>query len=326
MGFCAVATNSEERRSKLLAYLELFRIPNVFTAIADVAMGFLVATSMPGAQGQGLEHWTVLALLVIASSLMYTGGMVLNDVFDLEIDAKERPERPLPSGRISLRFARLLGFGMLLFGMALGWSVYFLTGQLITGILATLLAMAVLVYDWVLKRTPLGPLAMGTCRFLNVLLGMSVLKEWWSDPVYWLVAGGIGTYIVGVTWFARTEARASKVWHLMLAVAIMLVGIAMLAFLIHWPDRLIPRFRGDPRNWNWYFFWAVIGMLTLWRCVQAIVEPVPEKVQMAVKHCLLSLIVMDAAVCFAYRGNPMAVMILLLLLPSMVLGRWIYST
>ena len=76
---------------------------------------------------------------------------------------------------------------------------------------AFLLVAAILLYDAWLKRTWLGPIAMGTCRFLNVLLGLTAADSYslpWAARVY--LASVVGLYIVGVTWFARTEARLSS--------------------------------------------------------------------------------------------------------------------
>jgi 4-hydroxybenzoate polyprenyltransferase len=103
--------------STLRGYLELVRLPNVFTAMADVAMGFLFtrADFLPGEDG-----W-LLGLLLAASSLLYAAGVVLNDVFDLEVDAVERPHRPLPSGRVSPAVARWLGWELLVVGLAAAW-------------------------------------------------------------------------------------------------------------------------------------------------------------------------------------------------------------
>jgi len=75
--------------SKLLAYLQLFRAPNVFTAIADVAMGFVFVTG-------SLQPVGGFLCLALASCLLYTAGMILNDVYDFDVDLKERPSRPLP--------------------------------------------------------------------------------------------------------------------------------------------------------------------------------------------------------------------------------------
>jgi len=71
---------------------ELVRLPNVFTAPADVAMGLAAA---------GASWEPRYALLFGASMLAYAGGMALNDACDAELDAVERPKRPIPSGRVS---------------------------------------------------------------------------------------------------------------------------------------------------------------------------------------------------------------------------------
>src|SRR6478735_4188709 len=100
-------------RSSILPWLRLMRLPNVFTAIADVAMGFLVVD-------RELSNPLALGVVAVVSALLYTAGMVLNDVFDVEIDRRERPFRPLPSGQIGVTTARVFGFGLLLVGMILG--------------------------------------------------------------------------------------------------------------------------------------------------------------------------------------------------------------
>src|SRR5437762_2934701 len=97
-----------------MPWLRLMRLPNVFTAIADVAMGYLFVHRVVVDPGK-------LVCLIVASAALYTAGMVLNDVFDFAIDAKERLFRPLPAGQISLSSARGLGFTLLAIGIALGW-------------------------------------------------------------------------------------------------------------------------------------------------------------------------------------------------------------
>ncbi len=302
----------------LMAYLQLVRLPNVFTAMADVAMGLLFVRVVSGWD----DAW-VLGLLLGASSLLYASGMVLNDVFDVAVDARWRPQRPLPSRRVSPAAARWLGWELMLLGVALAWSASFLVGHLWPGIVAVLLAGCIVLYNALLKRTPLGPLAMGGCRMLNVLLGMSVATLPWHAE-HWLVAGGIGIYVVGVTWFARTEARLSSRWHLGLATAVMMLGIGLLAWFPSYADNLVPGIRRQPDRWH--LLMAILGGLIGWRCVRAVIEPVPARVQIAVKQCILSLVILDAAVCCVVRGTFWAVMILLLLVPTVFLGRWIRST
>jgi 4-hydroxybenzoate polyprenyltransferase len=164
---------------------------------------------------------------------------------------------------------------------------------------------------------------MGGCRMLNVLLGMSVAAAAWQSP-HWLVAGGIGTYIVGVTWFARGEAGQSSRLQLGLATAVMMAGIALLARLPAHADNLVLLLQRQPERWT--LLMMLLGMLIGWRCFRAVLDPIPARVQMAVTHCILSLVILDAAACYAVRGTFWAVMVLLLLAPAMLLGQWIRST
>lgn len=314
------ARDEPARPSLLLSYLRLMRLPNVFTALADILLGFFFTHAILGFEIPP-ELLAPLGCLLGASALLYTAGMVLNDVFDVAVDAVERPNRPLPSGAISLSLARGLGFAMLLAGCGLGWGAAMLSGQLRAGAVATGLAVLVFLYDSFLKRTPLGPLAMGGCRMLNVLLGMSISAEVWG-PSHLLVAGGLGLYIVGVTWFAKKEAEESNPLILMLATAVMAAGIVLIA--------AYPQYR-DPGEIvrkldNWYIMLAFVSFVIGRRLVIAIFDPLPEHVQAAVKNCLLSLVVLDATALIALRDWRQAVAIVLLLAPTLILGKWVYST
>lgn len=314
----SVTGSASSQPFKLRAYLELFRLPNVFTAMADVMMGFLVTQ---GSLEPPLHFW----LLLIASSLIYTAGMVLNDVYDFNVDLLERPSRPLPSGRIDARSAKWLGFALLGLGIVAAIVVSLLIKDVLPALTAVALAVVVVLYDRVLKKTPLGPVAMGTCRMLNVLLGMSAAATGW-EPYHWMIAGGIGTYIVGVTWFARTEAAVSSRPQLALAAMVVLAGLALLALF---PDvmsakqRAILEWQGPDR---WRLLWIMLAVLIGWRLVKAIADPSPQPVQFAIKQSILSLIILDAAVAFAFAGLFWSIMILILLIPAMLLGQWIYST
>jgi 4-hydroxybenzoate polyprenyltransferase len=323
--------------SPLLAWLQLFRLPNVFTAMADIVAGFVFVRG-----DDALNSWPALALLLAASSLLYTAGMVLNDVFDFDQDLKERPFRPLPSGRISRLHAARVGWGMLLAGVALGWAAGFvpLSDPIAlswrSGVMAMLIAVCVVAYDAVTKRTVIGPLFMGACRFFNVLLGMSVAgmiactqHDWLLRymPGQLLVAGGIGVYIIGVTIFARTEAVRTSIWRLLLGLAVMIGGVAMIAgYGQLFPDehRLLNHFLMlEPVLWQ--LLVGLIGFTIVRRCLMAIMDPSPQQVQVAVKLAIMSLIMLDAAIAMAV--NPYwAIGVLALLAPMLLLGIWVYST
>ena len=318
--------------STLKAYLQLFRIPNVFTAVADVTVGFLFVHPT-------LSPLPTFFSLLVASCLLYTAGMVLNDVYDLKVDARDRPHRPLPSGRISPAWAKWLGCWMLLIGVGLGWMAGYLYQDeaLVpwrSGAVATVLAVSVVLYDRVLKTTPAGPLVMGACRTLNVLLGMSVAPallgqqnwQWVGYHTAQLVAaGGIGLYIVGVTWFARTEARVSSRPQLGAATLVILSGILLVGTLPRWISAAevttslvyMDRLR---------LLMAVLAWVIGWRCARGVLQPEPEYVQAAVKVCLMSLIVLDASMCLALRGPLYATAIIALVIPMAALGRCCYVT
>ncbi len=321
----------QSAQTSLLDYLRLFRIANIFTAIADVAMGFLCAQS-------SLQPWLPLLCLVISSCLLYTAGMVLNDVYDVDIDAQVRPERPLPSGRISVARARALGGVLLLAGMAAGWIVGFLhqTGGEFawrSGAVATLLALAILLYDIVLKRTAAGPVAMGACRFLNVLLGASVgvasgFNETWAGfaPHEMAAAAGIGIYVVGVTAFARHEATHSSRPQLFTGAIVMAAGILVLG-LVHRLLPPVPRAGLHLQSETvWWALLALLGFTILRRAAVAIADPRPSAVQLTVKVAILSIIVLDAAVVLEVSHWFYAVGLLALLIPTVVVGRWVSTT
>ena len=90
----------------------MLRPPNLPTAWADVLLGYwMIQWEEPWG-----NPWTLAALLV-ASSGLYLAGMVWNDVFDVEVDRRERPDRPIPSGDVSLSFARMLAAILTLVGI-----------------------------------------------------------------------------------------------------------------------------------------------------------------------------------------------------------------
>jgi 4-hydroxybenzoate polyprenyltransferase len=188
------------------------------------------------------------------------------------------------------------------------------------------------LYDRVVKRTPVAPLVMGACRGLNVLLGMSLApmaaeaarpNVEWGSIAAWMIAAGVGVYVVGVTIFARTDAQKSSRARLVVGLAVLLVGIALLAIVPVFTDNQPPLV--VMRN-GWYILWILLGLITARRCVGAIVEPSPHKVQTAVRHCVHTIIVLDAAVCVGYAGPYWGFAVLALIFPTLGLTAWLRST
>jgi 4-hydroxybenzoate polyprenyltransferase len=296
------------RGGRSLALLQLVRIPTVFTAMGDIFLGFLLTHAT-------LEPNATFAMLLGASVCLYWTGMILNDYFDRAVDAEERPGRPIPSGRVSAGMA--LKLALLLNAAGLGLA--FLAGQN-SLIIAVALTVAVWLYDGVLKKTPLAPLLMGSCRFFNLMLGASASPtgELWCPPQL-VVAIGLGLYIVGLTWFARQEAKTSNRVQLVGAATVVNLGFSVLmAWLYH--------FGGEHRQTT-LFVLTVILFTILRRLVRAITDPSPERVQTAIRVMLLSYLTIDATLVFYATGvAEYAVGVAALLIPAMLLSKKIPMT
>jgi len=119
------------------AWWQLLRAGNVFTAISNILAGFLLVRG---------EWQPVLPLffLILSSAMLYLAGMVLNDVFDLEDDRLHRPERPLPSGRIDPKLAKIVGWGLMVDGLSAAGVAAWLMGSWLPILVATLLAAAII--------------------------------------------------------------------------------------------------------------------------------------------------------------------------------------
>lgn len=302
----------------MTAWLKLMRLPNVFTAVADVTMGYLITQ-------RNLEPISQFALLVAASVSLYLSGMVLNDVFDAEVDAREQPHRPIPSGRIPFGTAQGLGWGLWSMGIALAWLCSYLANDWRPGAVASALGCVILAYDGALKNSRLAPLLMGQCRFLNVLLGMSLFVLRWERREL-LIALGIGTYVMGVTVFARTDARVSTRTRLISGFIEILAGILILVAVPRLTFNRPPLEIATNSVYLWYLLWGAIAIIISRRCLVAILEPTPPRVQAAVRHCVQSIIVLDAALCVGYASAYWGFAILALLIPTYLLTQWLNAT
>jgi 4-hydroxybenzoate polyprenyltransferase len=292
---------------RLLAWLQLCRLPAVFTAMADIFLGYLLTHD-------SLDPQWEFGLLLGASSFLYLSGMVFNDVFDREIDARERPKRPIPSERVTVRGAVNLGAILVAGGLVLAGAAG-MNSLIVAGVLTA----AIFLYDGLLKSTIVGPVVMGSCRFLNVMLGASAALSpatVWSLPQLH-VAAGLAVYIAGVTWFARHEAGTSSKAQLAAAMGTVNLGLALLvAFVLNWqPASAEVQMRAA----------LAIGLIALVvnrRLFTALFDPVPAKVQGAIRTMLLSIIMLDATlVFFAREDSTYAIVVALLLIPATLLGR-----
>ncbi|WP_262348093.1 SCO3242 family prenyltransferase [Cellulosimicrobium cellulans] len=168
------------------------RAPAVLTVLGD---------TVAGASAAGLPLGGRRVLLPVASACLYAGGMALNDWADREVDAVERPERPMPSGRVSPRHALGVAGGLAAAGLALAVGGGGRRALAVAGPLAA----AVWLYDARLKDTAAGPAAMAACRGLDVLLGAGVGHLRAAAPA----AAALAAHTAGVTVLSRGEVHGT---------------------------------------------------------------------------------------------------------------------
>jgi 4-hydroxybenzoate polyprenyltransferase len=288
------------------AYLELVRLPNLFTAVGDIVAGYLVVS-----RGEDVS-WRDLTILMLASVCLYAGGVVLNDYFDRDVDSVERPERPIPSGRIHARDALKLGVRLL------GLGCVFAVGVGVPSLLvAVVLAGCIVLYDARGKRIEyVGSLNMGACRLLNVLLGASALLPAPAESWLWLalpVALIVFLYISAVTLLATGEVWGGNrtISSLVFAAVVVVIGgVVWLGF----SDRLLQPI------WS-YPFLAVFAAATLSVVGRVVGTPSAPNIRTAIKTCVLSLILLDAAIAAGAGGPAFGVGIAVLLVPALYAAR-----
>lgn len=200
--------------------LALGRISNLPTVWTNGLAGFLLAGGSPGDP--------VLLPVLLALSAFYVAGMSLNDAFDAGIDARERPERPIPSGAVAPETVFFAGMLLLLAGLALLLLAAASGGRDPTAAVATglVLALAILLYDFHHKRAPWSPLVMGACRGLAYLAAGACIAPA-PGPALLLAATAGFAHVVGLTHVARQEtlARIEAAWPLALFALSPLIGL-----------------------------------------------------------------------------------------------------
>jgi 4-hydroxybenzoate polyprenyltransferase len=222
------------------AWLELARISNTPTTVSNTVAGaVLVDAAAPAGP---------VAVVAVAVALFYTAGMILNDIFDVHLDRRVRPERPLPSGRVSLPAAVTAVIVLLVAGELLllleGWRPA-LAGLGLIGL--------IVLYDAWHKGNPLSPVLMGACRAaVYVIAGLAVAAE--LNAELWCAAAVLLVYLVGLTQVAKAEGGG---------VAARWPVVAVLIPAIYWakelPDLAVALLIVAFLLWAGYALWLVLS-------------------------------------------------------------------
>ncbi len=186
-------------------WLRLLRISNLPTVWSSVLVPLAFAGGPRGVDFANPDTYLAVGVALVSATCLYLAGMVLNDVLDLRIDRMERPERPLPAGRINPRTATAAGVSMLGVGAILPFGL-----GAAAGIAATSIAVAVVAYDALHLRTAWSTVLMGICRGGIYVLSTLCLCSYygWSDDIGFalaIFAAPMVIHVVGFSMVARHE-------------------------------------------------------------------------------------------------------------------------
>lgn len=292
--------------SRLRQYLLLIRLPNAFTAPSNVLAGYF-ATTLP-AEASGIN----LISLMVSSGLLYIAGIAFNDYFDIEIDRKERPSRPLPSGSVPKKHAVAIA----LVAMIAANAITLVAVGLASFAVSLILSAMIIAYDYRLKRTVAGPLAMGGSRFLNVILGASPAILFLGAGVQFELTAFAGAsmflYVIAITLLSKKEVGIEKpslipfsvVFAVIAAIAAIGLNTLRLEFLVS------------------LSILTVVMVVTFKRHIMTD----PPSVQKAIRNMVISIIILDSVFVSGTAGLSYGLATMLFIAPAVVLAKKLYVT
>ena len=278
-------------------YLQLVRAPAVFTAISNILAAHIIVT-------QGQVHWPSLLLLLVASAALYMSGMVLNDCFDFDEDIRDRPARPLPSGRIRIKTAWRLGWILIATGLASASLAGFKQF-----IIALFLSVLIIFYNAAAKKSLFGTLVMGGCRYLNWLLGLSIVP---FLPEYFILALPIFIYVSSLTLLSTVETTANNRIYILFSSFGMLACVSVI-FFIQLKAHHMQLLSGM------VLLFSLLAIL--FRMLKTYQDFSPFQIQKTIKWLIMGIIPLDALITLSSTYIWGSVVILFLLLPGWILAR-----
>ena len=293
-------------RQRLKEYLLLIRLPNVFTTPSNILAGYFAAVAVAEADG---VH---LIALMISSGLLYIAGIILNDYFDIEIDKRERPRRPLPSGNISKTRALAIAIIALLIANAIALIL-----SPVSLAVSLALTLAIIAYDYKLKHGLSGPFAMGGTRFLNVIYGASPVLLYLDNQSYAIVgvaAGSLFLYTISITVLSKKETGTERpnstiVYFIVLGIISAVLALGLLLHL----------------QWAFLLNLSLFAVVMIITFKQYLAKELPS-VQKAVRNMVISIILLDSVFITGTAGLPYGLATLLLIAPAVALARKLYVT
>jgi len=283
------------------------RPANIITAISNVIAGYVVTLYFLDSK----FDYPSLGYLILSTIGLYGGGIVFNDFFDVEIDAHERPYRPIPSGRASKKYAGILGSILFGIGLLSALKVSF-TGFVI----ACIICICCFIYNLKTKYYPwVGGFTLALCRGFNVLLGTTFAPNavYQLYPVilipFWLT--------IAITYISKSEVEGGN--KVMLSYVTLLYSMTLVTLWF-----LIELYKSNLGNS--LVFLSIFIALNSFYLVKAMYNPIAKNIQSIVKWGVLSFILMDAATAASFSNLSTGLVLLLLMPLSVVLSKFFAVT
>jgi hypothetical protein len=290
-------------------YLILVRLPNLFTLPSNILVGLVIVSALTQ------TTYVQVLLLVTISILHYCVGIILNDLYDFNIDKKERPYRPLPSGKISRKIA---------IALAIIFSFLALTLSLIVGIptlvISSILFAIIFGYDKYLKNTWAGPFTIASARVMNIMLGVSVnINNVISNPQFVILTFVLTitfVYVSLIGYMSRYEIHgfSNNVKLFLTPAVIAMIISSIILFTL-----------------TGFFKYDSLVILALFSFIMTMTfHKIHKKdslgIQQIIQNMILSIIVLDSTFLSGIRGIETGLIVLVLLAPLLVFAKKMYMT
>ena len=275
-------------------YLQLVRLPGIFTAFSNVLIGYFFSFSFN-------SEIIFLPYLLATSGMLFCSGMIFNDYFDYNLDKKERSFRPLPSGKISKHNALLIGF---IFLILANISASFLGFDSL--IISLILSCIILFYNLKLKSISfLGILNLSLIRMLNILLGFSIIGISFEFIQYLFP---LGIFVVGISILAKNEIKSNLIIYKKLNKIIIIITITSASILV------INNFQFESLLFLGLFSFLSVCSLFF------------KKIQNQITFQLLLIILLDSILISFFVPMEFSILVSLLILPAYVISKKLYLT
>jgi 4-hydroxybenzoate polyprenyltransferase len=290
-------------------YLILVRFPNLFTLPSNILVGFVIVSTL------SQTAFVQVLFVVTISILIYCVGIILNDYFDFTIDKKERPNRPLPSGKISRKIAIILAFVFSILALILSFIM-----SVQTLAISSILLAVIFAYDKYLKKTSVGPYTIATARVMNILLGVSVninnIGNYAQIVILTFVLSITFVYVSLIGFLSRYEIYGFSN-NLKLFLFPTVLGVIITSIILF--------------SYAGFFRYDSLIILALFSFIMGLsFYEISKKdsldIQKIIQNMILSIIILDSTFLSGIRGIELGLVVLTLLAPLLLLSKKMYMT